>query len=232
MGFLLCRSGSVEQFSIDEQTFCIFDSNTDGYYRLADDALGVGAADGAFNVFAPATKFLATRSGVYQIRGLAEDGSELEYARCAEKTGTISVGFAAPESTCRMAFASAETQTSFVAAPAELPAQISVLPGKYDLVYGLVYSSKAKKAVAAVAPGKLAATEAAADQTRTIAMGSPFSLEFAIEIKDEKMSISSATFHLRGKAGEEYTNFRWSAEPEISVANGPKTIPVGKMEFG
>lgn len=49
---------------------------------------------------------------------------------------------------------------------------------------------------------------------------------------NDRIVISSSAFNLRGKAGEQYTNYTWSSEPQITLVSGAKSVAVGKMEFG
>jgi len=232
-GMLMLRSGSGQYFTLDGQSFCLFDSNTDGYYRLSDDAIGIGKSGGKFKVFAPVGRMLATSKGVYQITRLAEDGSELEYAPVTDPTSKLSVAVAQTDLEIGAAFGAADASLSF-ATPVNSTrsTELMVVPGKYNLLYGLVYSPSAKKLVATVAPGKLAAADVSGDKASAIKLGGPFDLEYALQTTGRQMTIASSTFHLRGKNGEEYANFSWAAEPEISLAVGGKTTALGKMEFG
>jgi hypothetical protein len=232
-GMLMLRSGNGQYFSLDGQSFCLFDSNTDGYYRLSEDAIGIGKSGGTFNVFAPLGRLLATSKGVYEITRLAEDGSELEYTPFTGPTAKLSTAVAETDLEIGVAFGSSEAGLNFaVPINSTRAADLKVVPGKYNLLYGLVYSPAMKKLVATVGPGKLPAADVSGDKASAIKLGGPFELEYTLQTTGRQMTVASNTFHLRGKNGEEYANFAWAAEPEISLTVGGKTTALGKMEFG
>jgi len=226
------RSGQVLQFTLDGQRFCIFDANTDGFYRLADDAISSADPKGAYSVFAPLRKVLATRSGVYRIVRLAEDGSELEYVRAEGPAGRLAVVVEGSDLEMQAAFVSKDAEASVVASVnSSAPTDLGAASGRYDLLYGLVYSPKLKKLVASVRGGKLEAAEVGG-RKRTMSVGGPFALELKIVTSGGQMTIHSRDFRLSGKNGEEYANFTWAAEPEINLRAGGRTERLGKMEFG
>jgi len=232
-GMLMLRSGNGQYFSLDGQSFCLFDSNTDGYYRLSEDAIGIGKSGGAYNVFAPLGRLLSTSKGVYEITRLAEDGSELEYTRFTGPTAKLSIAVGETDLEIGGAFGASDGSLNF-ATPVNSTrsTELAVVSGKYNLLYGLVYSPAMKKLVATVGPGKLSVADVSGDKATAIKLGGPFELEYTLQTLGRQMTVASSTFHLRGKNGEEYANFTWAAEPEISLAVGGKTTALGKMEFG
>jgi len=233
VGMVCYRSGSVQQFEIDGQTVNIFDHNTDGFYTLGDDSVSIGPADGPANVFAPLGKYIATSKGVYEITSLAKDGSEITYKPFKGEATGVAFANGSAETKVTAVFCNSSDGLNLVAAPGDRPAVLNVLPGKYNLQYGMVYSPKTKKVIATVLPGNMAAVNAATDQSAIVTFGGPYTLEFEYQIADGKLAVSSSTFHLRGKLGEEYTNTTWAAEPQVSLAMaGGRTTDLGKMAFG
>ena len=232
-GFLAYRSGGVQQGSVGGQTISLYDSNTDGLFRPTDDCIAVGELDPKMSVFAPIAANLATPSGVYKLQKLAEDGSAAEFVPVADKSQTVSVSFAGADLEVRVAVLSAEANCSFAASAAKgQAASVAVLPGKYALQYGMVYSPELKRVVATVAAGKLPPADAAGQSA--MALGGPFTLEFKVNPAPAggNITISSSNFRLSGKAGEDYANYTWAKEPEITLVSGAKSVAVGKMEFG
>jgi len=232
-GLLMLRSGSGQYFTLDGQSFCLFDSNADGYYRLSEDAIGSGRSGASCSVFAPIGRLLATSKNVYQINSIAEDGSTLDYAPYTGATGKLAVNLANSDLEIGAAFGSSDGALNFAAPFSRTRAHdLKVAAGKYSLLYGLAYSPGHRKIVASVGSGKLAAADVSADQSQKLTLGGPFDLEFALQTGGRQMTISSSSFHLRGKNGEEYANFQWDAEPEIGLAVNGNLRSLGKMAFG
>ena len=231
-GFLFYRSGGVQQAMVDGQTLAIYDHNTDGNYRIADDSFTTAPADATYHVFAPLAKHICLDKGAYQITRLAEDGGQIELTPVAGATGKLTVAFGGEmDVQCAFAATDAEAAMLAIARPGQ-PATHVAAPGKYAVVYGMVYSPALKRPVALVEAGGSRPVELAANQSATIEMGAPFKFAFTFQRQNNTLQLNSSGFQLTGKAGEAYTSYEWSKEPEISLLAGGKSIPIGKMRFG
>ena len=232
-GDVMLRSGAVQRFELDGQVVSFFDANTDGYYRAGDDGVAIGAPAVRCSVFSPLGKLMATRRGVYEIVRLAEDGSEVEYRPYEGKTSKLSFAGGASDLEFCAAVGSEDGGLSFALPLSSVQAaELTVVPGRYNLLYGLVYSPTEKKLVGSVAGGNAGAVEVAAGESRSVTFGGPYTFEFAVTAAGGQMGIHSSGFSLRGRGGEKYENFGWASEPQIGVVSGGKSTPLGKMEFG
>lgn len=232
---LAYRSASAQEGLVAGQSLMIYDANTDGRYTLADDAFRIGPDDQPVTLFAPLTKYLSTGQGVLEITSIAEDGSSIQYTPYPGPTGKLAVGSSFSDLKLYAALGSQHAQTNVVTTV--LPnasAGNTVPPGRYELMYGALYSAKQNKLVALIVPGKPAGADVQAGQTASLQVGGPVSLEFAIaKGPNGRIDINPTSFRLRGRAGEEYTAFAWSTPtpPAISLVKGNVTKPIGKMEF-
>jgi len=218
---------------LDGQVVSFFDANTDGYYRAGDDGVAIGVPAGRCSVFSPLGKLMATRRGVYEIVRLAEDGSEVEYRPYEGKTAKLSFAWGASELEFCAAVGSEDGGLSFALPLSSVQgAEVTVVPGRYNLLYGLVYSPTEKKLVGSVAGGNAGAVEVAAGESRSVTFGGPYTFAFAVTAAGGHMGIHSSGSSLRGRGGEKYENFGWASEPQISLLSGGKSTPLGKMEFG
>lgn len=236
-GVLWPRSGGVQRGSIGNEAISFYDDNTDGRYIAGEDSVRVGTPDAALNVFAPISKYLATASQVLEITSLAEDGSVLRYAPHTGPIAKLATTSNLAGVQVIAAIASDDAKLNLVATadPDAGAVERTVLPGKYRLQYGALYSREAGGIVALVVPGNMPPVTLEAGQSARLELGSPVQLEFALNKPARgRISIDSSTFKFKGKAGEEYRSIEWVTQspPTVSAARGTTVVPLGKMSFG
>ena len=232
---LTYRSGGVQKGSIGGQNILLFNENADGVYSMSDSyRMENGATAVAF--FAPLSKYIATKNGIFEITEVAEDGSSLSYTPYVGKTGKFSWN--------PMLDATAEVHAIYKSKGGDLSLAINsrgqaaetvAIPGDYELQNGLVYSTRINQLAAVIVPksgGTLTVTEGA---TTKADWGKPFNFEFTAVKKNGKVTISPTSIHIKGKGGEEYVKFAretFEALPEVFLIVDGKATSIGKMEFG
>lgn len=233
---LTYRSGFVMRGSIGDQTVLLYDDNTDGRFTLGHDGYRVSGLVGGCMVFAPLGRYISTPSALLEITRLSGDGTELEYRPAGGETGKLAIGFNAAESELQACFTSAANHLSMVAATRGGSSNdFVVLPGDYQMSYGVVYSPALKKVVATVVTSSVNPVSISAAGDQKAQLGGPFSLDFKATLtKDKKVNIKPTSIRLRGKGGEEYTEISYvtAALPEVSLVVGKVSTPLGKMAFG
>ncbi len=229
-GYLTYRSGGIQQFVLDGQKLAFYDSNTDGVFRPADDAIGFATPEAPMNVFAPAGKFLTSGKAVYEIKTVAQNGSSIEVVPFQDRTGDFTLAINKTDLHIHAAFLG-DKGMNFVANLEPTKAEkLVVAADQYRLAYGLAYSPELKKVVATVAPGNMA--RVTVQSPADVQLGGPFRMTATYKVTGKQLAISSSAFGLFGKAGEEYRHFEWETEPTISILDQGQATPLGKMKFG
>lgn len=227
------RSGAVQQAPLGSgKTINFYDANTDGVYRIEDDAVAIGPARGSVFAFAPISKHVAVGSEVYEIRSLAEDGSAFDCAKLDTAAQKLSLRFASSGSELHLTLGSNDAGLNcVVSAGATAAGEAAVLPGSYKVMRGLAYSPSLRKPVAMVSGGdEIAVVDG---QSAVVQMGAPYKLEFTVRRAGDKFSVNPGSFRLRGKAGEIYTSYHWitNRPPEVAVVDGKTVRRLGRMTF-
>ena len=107
-----------------------------------------------------------------------------------------------------------------------------VIPGSYELLYGLACSPRKQKAYAGIAPGSLPPIQVSSGGKAEAVIGGPYHLEFKHGVQGNKLTISPSGIKLKGKAGEEYVSFRWQGKPEVKIVSRGRTVSAASMAFG
>jgi hypothetical protein len=236
-GSLYLRSGGVVQGAVGDQVLSIYDDNIDGKYTLRDDCVRFGSAGALLDVFAPASRLVATRNQVYEIKSLAENGSFVEYSAYTGPTGKFAITCDSPDAELHVVMGDKRAQLNFVTmATAKEPVELTVVPGSYELLYGAVYSTRTHSMVALLGPGSLKPVVVAANQTTGVQLGGAKQLEFTVDKSPgmNQISVNSSKFHVKGVAGEEYRAYQWDSAnvPQIYASKGATSVLVGKMSLG
>lgn len=218
------RSGCLQKGRIWGQDVRLYDDNTDGFYTMAADAIQVGNGP----VFAPISELVAAGSSVYKIEEIARDGSTISYSKHDGETGQVSVRHLAAGLTAHIAFGSGGAKLNFVSNCKGKP--LTVVPGKYALLYGIASDFKGKP-MAGVVAGNFEGLKAASGRTEKQTLGAPFNIEFTVEVQGRKISISPSSIRLFGKAGEEYVSFNFRSAPTITVLKNGRAVHKGRMTY-
>lgn len=206
---------------IGNDKLVVRDDNNDGKFTL-DDTFAI---DKAFT-FAPFAKYIGTTSGCYRVESMGEELSITLIP--VEVPGQIGIDFDGSKLEAHMAFTS--TDTSFVC---EGDGKYFDVPeGSFELQYGLVYSKKAKKPVAAVMKGGMAPIEIKAEKREKVKMGEDFRIVFTPVRKGDKIEISPTSLKVYGRADEEYVAFEIQGKPSVWLMDGKKEYPMGRFAFG
>lgn len=234
-GMLWPRSGAVMQAIVDGQTLMLFDDDLDGKYTLAADTLRLGSPEKVVNVFAPASRYIAAGSRIYELKSIADDGSSVQLAAVDQKTGKLSVACTSPGLELHVVLGSAKAGVNcIVKATDSTPAEVALLPGQYELLYGAVYSTRLNALVAILKPGSMKPVEVAPGTTAKLELGIPLRLELQAAVVGKKLNIDPAQFHILGISGEEYRSVEWDREvpPQVYAIRGQTRVTLGKIEFG
>lgn len=221
------RASTAAKGSLDGEAILFLDDNLDGVWNT-QDAFTIGASP----CFAPMTKRLATKKGVYTLDELGADGSKAVFTPETGDTIACTAKFTG-ESAGHAVFTSADGSLATVVTGAGDQVRLPV--GDYKLQYGAVYS-KAGKVMAVIMPGSLPAFTIASNgaddkkaKAPVLAYGGPFILRFTSRFDSSKNKISvDPSISLYGAGGEQYRDFRWQGTPTIYV-NGKQN---GSMGFG
>ncbi len=151
-GAIYLRSGCVQSGTLGGQTIALYDENCDGRYTRKDDCIRIGARGDA-NAFAPISDFVATTSTVYKIGSIAADGSAIAVARHTGDIGKVTLACPGKGVEVHVAIASADAKMSFGAAARNQT--LTVIPGKYRLLYGFLFEPKSRRVLAMVLGGKM-----------------------------------------------------------------------------
>ena len=103
-----------------------------------------------------------------------------------------------------------------------------VMPGAYQVLSGIVYSPQLGHAVALIDPKSIEPLEVTAGQPGKLQIGGPYKLEFTVGKGKTagQFAINPATFKVKGRVGEVYTNVKWvvGKPPTVGVVvRGDKT---------
>ncbi len=231
---LLIRSGGVQRGSVAGQTVSLYDENTDGVYSMTD-AIRVDNGSSAMAVFTPITKYLSTKNGIVEITEIAEDGSSITTTPHVGKTGKISWNPMLDGNVeVHAVFGSKDGTLNFeLTSRGGSPSEAMVVPGDYEFLYGTVFSGRLNKISANIVP-HTGGTITVPDDGGTVKAdwGKAFNFEFVATKKGNKLDISPASIHLKGKGGEEYTNLVYEANPEVFLIADGRATSLGRMEFG
>jgi hypothetical protein len=219
------RSGVVKKGKVDGKDLTIYDDNTDGVYTTGD-AFQVGQS----LVFAPISGHFATTSSVYKLVDIVDDGSRVTYSTYAGETGKLSLKCGAASFVAHAAFRSKDADLSLVLTSDRRP--VNAIPGDYDLLYGLAYDARKRKACAGIVPGGLSAAQVTGGGEAEVVIGGPFLLDFKHGIEGDKLTVNPRDIELKGKAGERYVCFRWQGTPKVKIVAGGRTVSTASMAFG
>jgi hypothetical protein len=232
-GAMYVRSGCVQQVKLGDGIACLYDDNMDGAYDSRHDMVRIGEA-GTANVFAPIGAYLPGAKAIHKVNGVAGDGSALKCAAHEGDIGKVKLDFPVKNVEGHFAVASADGKVSFGVKAAGQT--LTVLPGKYTLLYGLVFEPKNKNVLALILPGdmkpvdvpkfvvpkpekeegkdakkkdkkKKEAKKPGPPKPTVIAFGAGVHYSFGCSTKDGKIRIAGPVKVL-GKAGEKYVGLR------------------------
>ena len=217
------RSGTVKKGKVDGKDLTIYDDNTDGSYTVGD-TFQIGRS----LVFAPISGYFATSSSVYKLVDMVDDGSRVTYSTYSGETGKLSLKCRAASFVAHAAFRSKDADLSLVMTSKGRPAK--VIPGDYNLLYGLAYGAGKRKAYAGIVPGSIPPQQVTSGGQAKFVIGGPFRLDFKHGIQNDKLIVDPSDIKLM--AGEEYVSFRWQGAPKIKIVAGGRVVSSGSMAYG
>ena len=202
------RSGSVAVGRIKKEAVLFYDSNLDGKYTVADDAVSIGSGV----VFASIGKYLATSEGLMTLGELKADGSGFQYEEATVETGRLDVSFVMPAAETHAVFTGPSDSQVVVAGGKAL----TTLPGQYRLSHGLVFDRKTGVSYAGIVTGKSEPiTVAAGKEITKASFGGTFTGDIPVKVipaagnKPKQIVIEwPAIRDLRGTGGEYYVGYR------------------------
>ena len=201
------RSGSVAVGRIKKEAVLFYDSNLDGKYTVADDAVSIGSGV----VFAHIGKYLATSDGLMTLGELKADGSGFQYEEATVETGRLDVSFVMPAETHAVFTGPSDSQVVVAGGKA-----LTTLPGQYRLSHGLVFDRKTGVSYAGIVTGKSEPiTVAAGKEITKASFGGTFTGDIPVKVipaagnKPKQIVIEwPAIRDLRGAGGEYYVGYR------------------------
>jgi len=221
--FFVLRAATTAKGSLDGEQIGFLDDDLDGKIDTSD-VFTLGAAC----AFAPISKQVATKKGVWTIDAIAASGDQATFSPDAAATVPLTFVFTG-ESQGHAAISSEDGSLTTVVTGAK--DVLKLPPGNYKLLHGVVVDGKGK-VMAAVIPGELPAYTLASDgadakKKPIFAYGGPFKLGFKARMNNGKLAVDPY-ITLAGAGGERYLDYRWQGPPTVYV-NGKQN---GSMGFG
>ncbi len=217
------RSGCHMTGSFSGMPLALYDDNMNGAYGM-DDGFSINKS----TVYAPLSELLPSPTAVYSLGEIPEDASKLVFTRHDGDTGKIAVKFSGKGLEANFAFGGDKLNFTSVGKGKFL----TVVPGDYQLLYGIVYCKKLKRVIAGVAKGEMQAITVDAGKQKAAVLGKPFSLIFSATRNGKKIEISPV-FRIKGKAGEIYSPLKIIGTPTVAYRLSKKKIKsMGAFETG
>jgi len=222
-----------------QSTIAFFDANRDGFYTSDEDGIVVGPPAEFFGrtstykiSFAqPFSKYISTSDGIFEIRNLARDGSELTVVPYRGATASFEV-VAPLKYSGQIVLTSADTGLNVTVNSNAGP--VAVIPGGYTILTAMLSPPRDSQAIGSyvrVSGVGMPALKVEAGAKRVLVLSGPKVLEFQATLVDGKVSIK--TPDLKGEAGEIYQGVYDSKnQPEVYLNVDGKSVLLGKMEFG
>jgi hypothetical protein len=219
------RSGVTRRVKVGRDLLALYDDNTDGFYTT-DDTFQVGRS----LVFAPISGYFATSSAVFKLGEIDRDGSQVTYSPYTGGTGELSLESSARSFAAHVALGSKGADLNLVLTSSQR--SVKVIPGSYQLLYGLAYGPTKRKAYAGIACGSFAPVEVSEGGSAKVKIGAPFHLDFTHGVQGNKLTLSPTAIRLMGRGGEEYVSFTFQGLPQIKIISGGVTKSTGSMSYG
>ena len=216
------RSGSVQKAKIDGKDFAVYDDDLDGFYG-AKDTFQVGRAC----VFAPISKYFTTFSSVYEFGGVDREGGEVTYSPYSGDTGKLSMKYLSRGVVAHVAFGSKDADLNLVLTGRGKDAK--VVPGSYEVLYGLATDGYMKKVYAGVVQGEFSPVKVEKDGKTVAVMGGPYRIDFEHAIKGKKLTLEPSSIKLFGRNGERYISFKINGSPTVSIISGGRVAQSGRI---
>ena len=257
----LFYSGGVQAGKIGSSpgtSIALFDSNFDGFYTSGDDGIVIGsmesADDGilydgpANHQFAqPLSKYISVpppSGGIFEVRNIARDGSELTVLPYVGATASIEVN-APKEYSGQVVLTSSDTGLNATVKVGEKVESVTVIPGSYTvmgaalesrrLVSGDERSGQVFQILRMFVSGEgMPPLKVEAGAKQVFALSGPKTLEFQAALVDGKVNIKPETVIMKGQAGETYIRAECDRQSpsEVHLNVDGKTTMLGKMEYG
>jgi len=233
----------VQIGKIGQSPIALFDANRDGFYTSDEDGIVVGPPAELFartsvmpniSIAQPFSKYISTSDGIFEIRNLAKDGSELTLLPYRGASATLEV-VAPPRYAGQIVLTSADAGLNVTVTVGDKASEsVAVIPGGYTVLATMLSPPKDSQAVGSwvrVSGAEMSALKVEAGAKRVLVLGGPKVLEFQATLVDGKVVIK--TPNLKGEAGETYQGVYDSKnQPEVYLNVDGKPTLLGKMEFG
>jgi len=227
-----------------QSTIAIFDSNLDGFYTTSEDGIVIaGSLTDRYHLVQPLSKYISIpppTNGIFEIRNLAKDGSELTLLPYRGPTASIEV--AVPQKYECMIILTSPDAGLTVAVSVEAGKSVAVIPGHYTILVALLFTTISPDAKPQDAMPQLfhisgvgmPALKVKAGEKQTLTLSGPKLLEFQAAMTDGKISIKPDTIHVKGQTGETYVRVDDDGKnpPEVYLNVDGNSSLLGKMEYG
>jgi len=236
------KPAGVQTGKIGQTSIALYDSNMDGFYTIGEDGIAFGppmiiSLDWLFtkkyHYVQPLSKYISTSDGIFEIRNLAKDGSELTLLPYNGPTASLEV--IAPQSNSGQKYFGQIILTSpdanlNVTVSGKAGESVAVIPGEYKI---LIADLKAARSTMYISGAGMSALKVKAGEKQVMVLSGPKRLEFQAAMIGGKININPETFHIKGQAGEIYSGVHDRSNlPEVYLNVDGKSTLLGKMEYG
>lgn len=231
---LYMRSGCVKQARIGNTIFTFYDCNMDGVYTPADDGCCHGDP-GTVPVFAPLGEYISSTNTLYRIKSISSDSSQITIDEYGGDTGKIRMQFSGTqeqEQGCKIVLCHENKNASLVLS-SEDRNELTVLPGRYRLLHGILFDRKDGVLISSIRSGVADWIEIKKGEVKTVRTG-PFGINPLVRIDAGKApAVLSFTQRqlVRGNAGEQYdVGTVQSVRLGLKSLDQPHSLPMKKIQ--
>ncbi len=231
---LYIRSGCVKQARIGKNLFTLYDCNMDGLYTAADDGCCHGDP-GTVPVFAPLGEYIPSTGRLYRLSAISSDATKLTIQAYRGDTGKIRMQFSGEQENkqgCKIVLQHESKKLSVVLSSDDMN-ELTVLPGVYRLLHGVLFDKKDGVLISPIKPGAANGVIVKEGEMKIVQTG-PFGINPLVAI-DAGKAPAVLTFTekqlVRGDAGERYdVGTVKSVHVGLKSLDQPHSMPMKKIQ--
>jgi len=198
---VLLWPASIQTGKIGNTPIAIYDSNVDGFYTSNEDGIVIGTPLKEYNFVQPLSKYISTPDGIFEVRNLAKDGSELTVIPYSGPTASLEV-ITPRKYAGRILLASFDAGLN-VTTNGKSDESVTVIPGDYTVLTALLDTKPLSLSMWVTGVG-MPKLKVEAGTKQVLTLSGPKVLEFQASLVDGKVNIQPKTIHTKGQAGETY----------------------------
>jgi len=231
------QTGKIGQFPI-----AIFDSNLDGFYTTSEDGIVVGSltefSDGfsttKYHLVQPFSKYISTPNGIFEIKNLTKDGTELTLLPYTGPTASLEV--IAPPNCSGQIILTSDTGLNVTVNGKAVGGgeSVTVIPGNYTILAAKLTpaprDSQQRSVWMTVSGAGMPPLKLKPGTKQSLILSGPKTLDLQATLLDGNVNIKpDSIFRIKGHAGETYSYMNYD-QPEVYLNVDGKSTRL-KMEF-